>query len=62
MNLVEELQSLDVNDVGRWPLPFVARHRDRVCAVVGLGIYWFTISRTRRHSLQRAEGRDSSCA
>ena len=22
MNLVEELQSLDVNDVGRWPLPF----------------------------------------
>ena len=22
MNLVEELQSLDANDVGRWPLPF----------------------------------------
>ena len=32
MNLVEELQSLDVNDVGRWPLPFriaVIAHRLR---------------------------------
>ncbi|MDH3614845.1 MAG: type 4a pilus biogenesis protein PilO [Gammaproteobacteria bacterium] len=44
MNLVEELQSLDVNDVGRWPLPF----RLAVIAIVfvvvlGLGIYWFII-------------------
>ena len=44
MNLVEELQSLDVNDVGRWPLVF----RAAVIAIVfvlvlGLGIYWFII-------------------
>jgi len=44
MNLVEELQSLDVNDVGRWPLPF----RLAVIAIVfivvlGLGIYWFIV-------------------
>lgn len=44
MNLVEELQSLDVNDIGRWPLPF----RLAVIAIVfvvvlGLGIYWFII-------------------
>lgn len=44
MNLVEELQSLDVNDVGRWPLVF----RAAVIAIVfvlvlGLGIYWFIV-------------------
>jgi type IV pilus assembly protein PilO len=44
MNLVDELQSLDANDVGRWPLPF----RIAVIAIVfmvasGLGIYWFII-------------------
>lgn len=44
MNLVEELQSLDVNDVGRWPLLF----RGAVIAivfvlVVGFGTYFFII-------------------
>ena len=44
MNLVEELQALDVNDVGRWPLVF----RAAVIAIIfllvlGLGIYWFII-------------------
>ncbi len=44
MNIVEELQSLDINDVGRWPLAF----RAAVIAIVfvlvsGLGIYWFII-------------------
>jgi type IV pilus assembly protein PilO len=44
MNLIEELQSLDVNDVGRWPLPFRIGVIAIVFAVVlGLGIYWFII-------------------
>ena len=44
MNLVEELQSLDVNDVGRWPVAFRAAVIVIVFAVVlGLGIYWFII-------------------
>ena len=44
MNLVEELQSLDVNDVGRWPLAFRAAVIAIVfVVVVGLGIYWFII-------------------
>ena len=39
MNLVEELQSLDVNDVGRWPLAFRAAVIAIIFAVVlGLGI------------------------
>lgn len=42
MNLVEELQSLDVNDVGRWPLPFrIAVIAIVFVLVVGLGWYFF---------------------
>ncbi len=44
MNLIEELQSLDVNDVGRWPLLFRVAVIVIVFAVVlGLGVYWFII-------------------
>ena len=55
MNIVEELQSLDINDVGRWPVLF----RLAVIAVVfvavsALGVY-FTIVEDKRPELQRAE-------
>ena len=44
MNLVEELQSLDVNDVGRWPFVFRAAVIALVFAfVVGMGTYFFII-------------------
>lgn len=44
MNLVEELQALDINDVGRWPLVFRAAVIAIVfVVVVGFGIYWFII-------------------
>ena len=42
MNVVEELRSLDANDVGRWPLVFRAAVIAIVfVAVLGLGV-WFT--------------------
>ncbi|MGI9235282.1 MAG: type 4a pilus biogenesis protein PilO [Woeseiaceae bacterium] len=44
MNVVEELQNLDVNDVGRWPLVFrVAVIAIVFAVVIGLGIYWFIV-------------------
>jgi type IV pilus assembly protein PilO len=44
MNLVEELKSLDVNDIGRWPLVFRAAVIALVFfLVVGLGFYWFIV-------------------
>lgn len=44
MNLIEELQSLDVNDVGRWPLPFrLAVIVIVFMVVLGLGVYWFIV-------------------
>jgi type IV pilus assembly protein PilO len=44
MNLRDELRSLDVNDVGRWPFVFRAGVIGLVFAIVlGLGIYFFII-------------------
>jgi len=55
MNIVEELQALDVNDVGRWPLAFRAAVITLVFfGVVGLGIY-FTIIKDKRPQLQRIQ-------
>jgi len=55
MNVVEELKSLDVNDVGRWPLLFRAAVIVIVFVVVlGLGIYW-TIVKDKAPQLQRAQ-------
>jgi len=55
MNFIDELKSLDANDIGRWPLVF----RLGVIAivfvlVVGLGVYW-TIIQDKYPALQRVE-------
>ena len=55
MNLLDQLRSLDVNDVGRWPLPF----RAAVIAltfvvVVGAGTYLF-ILQDKKPTLERAQ-------
>ncbi len=55
MSMIDDLQSLDVNDVGRWPLAFRAAVIGLVfVGVVGLGIY-FTIIKDKRPQLLRAE-------
>jgi type IV pilus assembly protein PilO len=55
MNVVEELKSLDVNDVGRWPLLFRAAVIVLVfIGVSGLGFY-FTIIKDRMPQLERAQ-------
>ena len=55
MNLVEELRSLDVNDVGRWPFAFrVAVIALVFVIVVGIGVY-LTIIKDRAPQLARAE-------
>ena len=55
MNLVEELQSLDINDIGRWPLPFrLAAVALTFLAVLGFGI-WFMIVKDLHPRLEAAE-------
>jgi type IV pilus assembly protein PilO len=55
MNIVEELQSLDINDVGRWPFVF----RAGVIAVVFVAVstmgIWFTIIKDKAPALERAQ-------
>jgi len=55
MNLVEELQSLDINDVGRWPLPFRIAVIVLVFIVVTFAGIWFTIVKDKAPQLARAE-------
>ena len=58
MNLVEELQSLDANDVGRWPLPFrIAVIVIVFVLVTALGIY-FTIVKDKAPLLERAQNEE----
>ena len=58
MNLVEELQSLDANDVGRWPLLFRAAVILIVFVLVtGLGIYWFIV-KDKAPQLEREQGEE----
>ena len=54
-NILNELQSLDMNDIGRWPFVFRAAVIFIVfLAVVGAGI-WFTIIKDKLPALQRAQ-------
>ena len=58
MNLIEELQSIDVNDIGRWPLVF----RVAVIALVFIAVtfagIWFTIVKDKAPVLERAEAEE----
>ena len=58
MNYLEELKSLDANDVGRWPFVFRAGVIGIVFAVViGLGLYWI-IFEDKWPALQRVEAEE----
>jgi len=55
MNLVEELKSLDVNDIGRWPLPFrLGVILLLFIAVVAFGVYTFIVQ-DKAPQLKRAQ-------
>ena len=60
MNLVEELQSLDVNDVGRWPLVFRAAVIAIVFVVVAAAGIWFIVVQDLKPQLERAEAEEES--
>ncbi|MDH3860086.1 MAG: type 4a pilus biogenesis protein PilO [Gammaproteobacteria bacterium] len=58
MNFVDELQNLDANDVGRWPLPFrVGVIVIVFVLVVALGIYFFIV-KDKAPLLERAQNEE----
>jgi type IV pilus assembly protein PilO len=60
MSLADELRSLDVNDIGRWPLIFRVLVIGIVFAVVlAFGIYW-TIIEDRAPQLKRAQDEEQT--
>lgn len=58
MNLIEELQNLDVNDIGRWPLVFRAAVIVLVFLAVTFAGIWFTIVKDKAAVLERAEAEE----
>ena len=58
MNLIDELQSLDVNDIGRWPLVFRAAVIALVFVAVTFAGIWFTIVKDKAPVLQRAQAEE----
>ena len=58
MNLIEELQSLDVNDIGRWPLVFRAAVIALVFVAVTSAGIWFTIVKDKAPVLKRAQAEE----
>jgi type IV pilus assembly protein PilO len=58
MNLIEELQSLDVNDIGRWPVVFRAAAIALVFIAVTFAGIWFTIVKDKAPVLQRVEAEE----
>jgi len=58
MNLIEELQRLDVNDIGRWPLVFRVAVIVLVFVAVTFAGIWFTIVKDKSPLLQRAEAEE----
>ena len=58
MKLINELQSLDVNDIGRWPLVFRAAVIALVFVAVTFAGIWFTIVKDKAPVLQRAQAEE----
>ncbi len=54
INVVEELKSLDINDVGRWPFIFRAAVISAIFVAVSIAGVWFTIIKDKAPLLQRA--------
>ena len=60
MTLIEELQSLDINDIGRWPLVFRAAVIALVFIAVTFAGIWFTIVKDKAPVLKRAEAEEQA--
>jgi len=60
MNFIEEMKTLDANDIGRWPFAFRAGVIGLVfILVLGLGIYW-TIIEDKAPQLTRAQAEEQT--
>ncbi len=58
MNFLEELKSLDINDIGRWPLPIQAFFMVVTFVVVTIGAFYLLVWKTQMPLLEKAQAEE----
>ncbi|MCE7903609.1 MAG: pilus assembly protein PilO [Gammaproteobacteria bacterium PRO9] len=58
MNFLEELKNLDVNDIGRWPLPIQAFFMVVTFVVVTIGAFYFFVWKSQMPVLEKAQAEE----
>ncbi len=58
MSFIEDLKNLDINDIGRWPLPIQAFFMVLFFLVVTAGAFWFFIWENQMPRLEKAQAEE----
>ncbi|MEO0574032.1 MAG: type 4a pilus biogenesis protein PilO [Pseudomonadota bacterium] len=59
MSIIDDLNALDPNDVGRWPLPFRIAAVVIVFLLVSAGGVYYTIAKDKQLVLEKEQGRET---
>lgn len=55
MSFIEDLKNLDINDIGRWPLPIQAFFMGLFFLIATAGAFWFFIWQNQMPRLEKAQ-------
>jgi type IV pilus assembly protein PilO len=58
MNFLEELKNLDINDIGRWPMPIQAFFMLLVFLIATAGAFWFFVWENQMPRLEKAQAEE----
>jgi len=58
MNFLEELKSLDINDIGRWPMPIQAFFMLLVFLIATAGAFWGFVWQNQMPRLEKAQAEE----
>ncbi len=58
MNFLEDLKNIDLNDIGRWPLPIQAFFIALTFVLVAAGAFWFFVWQNQMPRLEKAQAEE----
>ena len=58
MSFIDDLRSLDINDIGRWPLPIQAFFMVLFFFIATAGAFWFFIWQNQMPRLEKAQAEE----
>jgi type IV pilus assembly protein PilO len=58
MSFIEDLKSLDINDIGRWPLPIQAFFMVLFFFIATAGAFWFFVWQNQMPRLEKAQAEE----